>query len=205
MIDTNKYKKIYVKMQEVQLKENHGLVVGQISKLSGVDANTVVAVAKELGFEDLSNISQEQYAQICNAVKDTQKLITPTTPKKEPIKDAKDLDSLNEADKEENQDDEATENSEELPMDLLYDIIYAYYLASNQNPNPKAQEFITKLNSMPMMKTFASKYSVVTTKSEMAKTQDEKRNNPTALKTMMTNLFSAIAKDAREKKKENNP
>jgi len=193
MIDSKKFQKIY---EKIQIEENHNLVVGQISKLTGVDANTVQQVAAELGITDLTNLTQDQYNQICATVKDTQKL---TIPKKEPIKDEENLDSLNEAepDDQDPNADQDTENQDTIDETLLYDIIYAYYMATAKD-NPKAKEFLTTLNSNPLIQRIEKKYSALTTKSNVMQKQDSTKASPNNLKSMLTMLFSAITKAKKE-------
>ena len=193
MIDSKKFQKIY---EKIQIEENHNLVVGQISKLTGVDANTVQQVAAELGITDLTNLTQDQYNQICATVKDTQKL---TIPKKDPIKDEENLDSLNEAepDDQDPNADQDTENQDTIDETLLYDIIYAYYMATAKD-NPKAKEFLTTLNSNPLIQRIEKKYSALTTKSNVMQKQDSTKASPNNLKSMLTMLFSAITKAKKE-------
>ena len=199
MIDSAKFKKMY---EKIQVKENHNLIIGKLAQLSGVDANTIQTVASELGFTDLTHITPEQFEQICCAAKDSQQLVTPNTQKKVPIKDANDLDNLNEADPQENEDPnqaDATDAPEEAPIDesLLYDIIYAYYMATAKD-NPKAKEFLTTLNSNPLMQRIEKKYSTITQKSGIMQKQDSTKTSPNNLKSMLTMLFSAITKSKKE-------
>lgn len=197
MIDANKFKKIY---EKIQLQENHNLIVGKIAQLSGVDANTVQEVASKLGFTDLTHVTPEQFEQICCAAKDTQKLVTPDTQKKVPIKDEENLNeptNLNEADPQE--DTQNNEETTEEPIDesLLYDIIYAYYMATAKD-NPKAKEFLTTLNSNPLMQRIEKKYATITQKSETMQKQDSTKASPNNLKSMLTMLFAAITKAKKE-------
>ena len=198
MIDSTKFKKIY---EKIQVQENHNLIIGKIAQLTGVDANTIQKVASELGFTDLTHITPEQFEQLCGAAKNTQNLVTPDA-KKEPIKDANDLDNLNEADPQEAEQDpnqDTTDAPEESAIDetLLYDIIYAYYMATAKD-NPKAKEFLTTLNSNPLIQRIEKKYATITQKSQIMQKQDSTKSSPNNLKSMLTMLFSAITKAKKE-------
>lgn len=197
MIDSTKFKKIY---EKIQFKENHNLIIGKIAQLSGVDANTVQEISSKLGFTDLTHVTPEQFEQICCAVKDSQKMVTPDTQKKVPIKDEENLNeptNLNEADPQEDTNEKATTENE-ISLDLLYNIVYAYYLATKPNPDAKAVQFISALSNNNVMKSMAKKFSTITSRSAVAIKQDSSKPRPTALETIIKKMFAEIAKDQKE-------
>jgi len=181
MIDCNNFKKIYEKM----LQENHNLVIEKLAQVTGADANRIQEKMKELGFNDLSYVSQEDFDKIVNIIMMSDK------DKKAPIKDENVL----------NEQDPNEEETDETNLNLLYNVINLYHQAVVKN-NQSAKDYLKTVETNPTFQTLEKKYSNITSKSDIAKTQDEKnKTNMPLLNNLMSQLYREIIKD----KRTNNP